>query len=266
MTQSAGKKAEDFYWYHTIDLGNGEIVQGDYSMEQYLPAYHFPENMTGMKVLDVGRASGFFSFEFERRGAEVTATELRSITEWDYLGGPDKRQERIDSYQKGHPNFDEYMIRGAFFFAHAKRKSTVTPIDANVYDLSPALFGGNTFDMVFAGSIFSHVKNPIGAAECLRSVTKKTCIIAAPSFPVRQSYLARKLCPGLTKFVAHAPLLRFVGRGDDDARSWFTFNASGLIEMLYAAGFKKVTIMSHVDLYSSANKADIPHIIAHAEP
>ena len=43
--------------------------------------------MSGMKVLDVGRASGFFSFEFERRGANVLAVELPSPLQKDFVGG-----------------------------------------------------------------------------------------------------------------------------------------------------------------------------------
>src|SRR5262245_59022582 len=66
----------DFYWYHCIDLGNGIVTDGDYDMTQYLAHYGFPDDLHGKRVLDVGRASGFFSFEFERRGADVTATEI----------------------------------------------------------------------------------------------------------------------------------------------------------------------------------------------
>ena len=35
--------------------------------------------MTGMRVLDVGYGNGFFAFEFEIRGAEVTSVDLPSM-------------------------------------------------------------------------------------------------------------------------------------------------------------------------------------------
>ncbi len=87
-----GKNWRDFCWYHCIDLGDGVMAEGDYDMQRYLPAYRFPEDLRGKRVLDVGRASGFFSFEFERRGADVTATELDSFFDWDFVGGEPERQ------------------------------------------------------------------------------------------------------------------------------------------------------------------------------
>ena len=41
-----------------------------------LPYFGLPDDMTGMRVLDIGHAEGFFSFEAERRGAaEVVALD-----------------------------------------------------------------------------------------------------------------------------------------------------------------------------------------------
>lgn len=243
------KKASDFYWYHSIDLGNGQRVKGDYDMEEYLPHYHFPADMSGMSVLDVGRASGFFAFEFERRGAKVTATEIRSVADWDFLGGDAAREERLSAYLQDNKNFDEYMIRGAFFFAHKQKKSKVTPVDASIYELSPDLFGGKKFDLVFAGSLTSHLKHPILAFERLLSVTGGTCIVAAPSLEVE----------GLST----APLISFVGKQtDSDKRSWWVYTPAALEEALYAAGFTKVKVMSTFVMKNDGFV--VPHIIAHA--
>lgn len=64
-------------WYHRIDLGDGVETPGHFRMSDYLGAYHLPERLDGMRVLDVGASTGFFAYEFERRGAaEVVAIEL----------------------------------------------------------------------------------------------------------------------------------------------------------------------------------------------
>jgi hypothetical protein len=52
----------DYFWYHTIDLGDGLITPGTYDYRFNLHQFHFPENMTGMRVLDVGSGTGFFAF------------------------------------------------------------------------------------------------------------------------------------------------------------------------------------------------------------
>lgn len=243
------KTADDFYWYHSIDLLNGQKTRGDYDMEKYLPYYHFPSDMTGMSVLDVGRASGFFSFEFERRGADVTATELRSMADWDFLGGEDVRKERLKAYSSGKENIDDHMIRGAFFFAHNLRKSKVKPVDASIYELSPSLFGNKKFDLVFAWSLTSHLKNPIMAFERLLSVTAGTCIISAPSLEIQE--------------FSTIPLMAFVGKQSDvDQRSWWVYTPMALEEALYAAGFTKVEIVSNFIIKN--DNIIVPHIVAHA--
>jgi len=95
MEEFSGGRAPDllaqsraYYWYHCIELQDGVITDGDYQMLDYLGNYKFPDSMAGMHVLDVGRASGFFAFEFERRGAAVTATEINSFLDWISSAAP----------------------------------------------------------------------------------------------------------------------------------------------------------------------------------
>jgi tRNA (mo5U34)-methyltransferase len=241
--------ADDFYWYHSIDLGSGVVSNGDYQMSEYLHHYGFPEDMRGMHVLDVGRASGYFAFEFERRGAEVTATELPSMADWDFVGGEAAKAAHIEEIAQ-----DEYHIRGAFKYAHEIRKSRVKPVDANVYDLSPSMFG-RKFDLVFAGSITSHLKNPSGAMDHLLSVTAPggTCIVSAPFIDIVEQ---RSL-----------PLMALVGRSDPDLRSWWVVNSKGLEELLRCAGFREASVISHFNLkHRKQPELVFPHIVAHAKP
>ena len=68
-----------FYWYHTIDLPHGLTTPGIYDFRETVRAFPFPADMRGMHVLDIGSATGFFAFEFEKRGAEVVSVELDSL-------------------------------------------------------------------------------------------------------------------------------------------------------------------------------------------
>ena len=75
--------ADRYYWYHTVDLGDGLVTPGMYDYRETIASFGFPEDMTGMTVLDVGSATGFFAFEFERRGARVVSVELPSLRDLD---------------------------------------------------------------------------------------------------------------------------------------------------------------------------------------
>jgi tRNA (mo5U34)-methyltransferase len=240
-------EAERFYWYHSVELAPGVVTDGDYDMHEVLSHYGFPDAMAGMNVLDVGRASGFFAFEFERRGATVVATDIASLEEWDWVGDAEAREARLVA----HANEEDH-ISGAFHFAKAARGSQVGEKTINVYDLDPAEFEGRTFDVVFAGSIASHLRDPILAFEHLLSVTGGVCIVAAPSFDL----------PGTA---GHA-LMSLVGTQAEDRRSWWSMNARGLEETLKSAGFREVEIVSHFTLRHRRQPLEVNHLVAHARP
>src|SRR5947209_6482982 len=71
-----------YFWYHTVELP-GITTPGMYDFRASLPAFGFHHDMRGKTVLDVGSATGFFSFEFERRGADVVSVELGSLEQLD---------------------------------------------------------------------------------------------------------------------------------------------------------------------------------------
>jgi SAM-dependent methyltransferase len=259
MEALSGDRAADllaqsraYYWYHCIELQDGVITDGDYQMLDYLGNYKFPDSMAGMHVLDVGRASGFFAFEFERRGAAVTATEINSFLDWDFVGGAAERAKRrtaiadIDAYTRHH-------ITGAFHFAHATRQSAVKPVTATIYDLSLDLLqASRPFDLVFAGSVTSHLRDPMRGLARLREVTAEggTCVVAAP-------YI------GLDEGLAQLAMVA----GDPDRRSWWVMNKRCLTDMLLNVGFSSARIVSQFNL-ALKRKIDgvgtFTHIVAHA--
>ena len=62
-------------WFHTMDLGGGVRTNGVYDPRGTLPRLGLPARLDGKSVLDVGAWDGFYSFEMERRGTHVLATD-----------------------------------------------------------------------------------------------------------------------------------------------------------------------------------------------
>jgi tRNA (mo5U34)-methyltransferase len=213
--ETIARQAKDFYWYHCLNLGNSVITNGDYDLTDLLTNYGFPDRIDDMTVLDVGRASGFFAFGFERRGAAVTATGLPSYLDWDFVGGDE--QQQLKCAQRGEPSVTLLLT----LLGHSTPRTRILGSKVvgrliNVYDLSPSAFGGEKFDLVFAGSIASHLRDPILAFERVRSVTKRKCIVAAPSFAIAA--------------VASLPVMALMGTADPDRRSWWILNERRLAE------------------------------------
>ena len=128
------------YWFQKI-----EVLPGMYSpgwsdpAKEKLPYYGLPQDLTGKRVLDIGCAEGFFSFEAEKRGArEVIA---------------------IDSFPDSVRRFN---------ITKAARKLNASAFLMNVYDLDPKRLG--TFDLVLFYGVFYHLKHPQFALERILSV------------------------------------------------------------------------------------------------
>ncbi|MFB3893954.1 MAG: class I SAM-dependent methyltransferase [Phycisphaerae bacterium] len=135
--------------YHRLDFGNGLVLNGNYDMAKHLAYYHLPERLDGMRVLDVGSASGFFSFETLRRGASVTAIDV----------------------------FPETCLLTHLAKAFDLNVRYVTK---SVYDLT-ASFG--QFDLVICGSLLLHLADPLGALRALRQVTSGRLVVSTSPTP-----------------------------------------------------------------------------------
>ena len=72
-------------WYHTIDLGEGIVTPGMFDHRPAVDRYLLPDDLSGMRCLDVGTMDGFWAFEMERRGAaEVLATDVVGVDDLDW--------------------------------------------------------------------------------------------------------------------------------------------------------------------------------------
>ena len=71
--------AEHGRWWHEIELAPGILTPGDDSNRMKLPildALGLPPDLRGKRALDIGASDGYFSFELEKRGAEVVAIDF----------------------------------------------------------------------------------------------------------------------------------------------------------------------------------------------
>lgn len=237
-------------WYHSIDLGDGIVTPGEYDHRPHLSRYGFPADMRGLKVLDVGRASGFFSFEFERRGADVLSVELPSPFEKDIVGGAlVKQMIEGGREQRSQVEGDEHGMRRDFHTAHKLLGSRVRSLYRRIYDISQEATNGETFDLAFCGSILNHLANPIAALMAVRSVTRGTIVVANPYEPERRQ---------------SNPVARLVGRDTRSLTTWWIPTIACMDEMLNASGFTGVRLIAknvHLRLRSGST---VPHFVMHA--
>jgi tRNA (mo5U34)-methyltransferase len=233
---------ENYYWYHTIELPGGLVTPGLYDLRESLPNFKFPDDMRSMSVLDVGTATGFFAFEFARRGARVTAVDLPSLYALDRFPGQDIEQTlekigemivpkslgQVRSYVRKYTaeQLYFYLLEGPFEFCRKLLDLRVERCLSTVYELSEAKLGGK-FDLVFLGDILVHTLNPLEALAAVAPLANSTLVVA-------------QLLPEETN---DKPSMLYVG-GDSagsDEVSWWLPNKACMVQLLKKLGFRSVT-------------------------
>jgi tRNA (mo5U34)-methyltransferase len=220
-----------FYWYHAVDLGNGLITPGIYDFRFHLDCFGFPADMRGLRVLDAGSATGFFAFEFERRGAHAVSVEVPSLDALDRFPGQTLEQsirkiERMMGGSRGYSaeQLYEFLLTGPFEFCRNALGSRVERCFSSIYALSAANLG--TFDLIFLGDVLLHTRNPLEALAAIAPLCKNRLILS-------------QVMPGAP---GDAPSMAWVGGEDPvaDEICWWLPNQACLIQILKKLGFRDV--------------------------
>jgi tRNA (mo5U34)-methyltransferase len=136
------------YWFHRMPLVDGVVTPGwSDVVRDKLPWFGLPSDMTGLRVLDVGCAEGFFSFEAERRGA----AEIVSL------------------------DFDPECAKRFALCADALGSKLEVPRVMSVYQLDPSELG--TFDLVMFFGLLYHLAYPLLGMEKVSAMTKGTLLV-----------------------------------------------------------------------------------------
>ncbi len=219
-----------YYWYHTIDLGNGLVTPGDYDHRPYLNAFRFPADLHDRDVLDVGAATGYFSFELERRGARVVSVELPSLADWDVNAAAQAQtlKDFLAWHQAATPE-EAYRVHldGPFQFCRDRLGSHVRRCYCKVYDLTPERLGVEAFDLVFLGEVLIHTFSPLQVLDRLAALCRRTLVVSG-FFPEEPR-----------------PLMHYLGGDEPGAhqRSWWLLSRSCLEQMLRKVGFREVSVV-----------------------
>ena len=223
---AAARAVGDWCWYHTIELPQGIVTNGVYDHRSVVALYGIPADLHGTRVLDLATADGFWAFEFERRGAKVIALDIDTTAEVD-LPAP-VRQLATD---RGYAD----PIGTGFHLAHRLLESSVERISGSIYDLDPDRLG--RFDLVHAGDVLLHLRDPILALQQIRRVTGREALLADCFDPALSRAGGRRLAEYY---------------GGWSTATWWLPSLETLVQMVADAGFDRVEV---VNTYQLATKA-----------
>ena len=128
-------------WHHRIEVAPGIFTPGGQQTQELLATINLPQDLSGLRVLDLGARDGFFSFECERRGAaEVIAVDYSPVE----LTG--------------------------FGVASKILNSKVKWLTANVYKINQLNLG--KFDVILFLGVIYHLRNPYLAIDRIYDALK----------------------------------------------------------------------------------------------
>ncbi len=220
---------EDCYWYHHYPFLDGHpTLRAHYDLRRWLDCFLLPEDMRGRSFLDLGTANGFFSFEMERRGAEVTsfdAAEDAALDQIPYHGAPDRRADNRA--------FNRRLHRG-YWYAHRHFGSRARAAYGTVRAL-PEWLG--SYDVVMLGCILQHLEDPLQAIFEADRHTRGTLILCEAFYDSPEPVLCFQATPGVP---------------EPQYWTWWRMSPAFLVRALQVLGYDDIQVRGPFDLENIA--------------
>lgn len=163
---------EDCAFYHRVELPGVGEVGTQWDLRDVIYDYLGNFDYSGKRVLDVGTASGFLSFEMEKQGAEVVSFDMESGLQWDIVPFRDTwdKIDKIREYKRKEHN----TLKNAYWYAHNKNNSKAKVYYGDIYNLPDEL---GKFDVVVFGMILAHLRDPFRALYSAARLSKDAIIV-----------------------------------------------------------------------------------------
>lgn len=227
------------YWYHTIELPGGIITPGEFDHRKLVPHYGLPTDLNGKRAMDIASYDGFWAFELERRGADVTSIDIARISDYDFPPAVRDLME-AEGVDKDHvPGFE--LARDAL-------GSAVRRLHSSVYDLDPTIHG--TYEFVHVADLLLHLESPTRALRAIRSVTASTALIVDAYDADLEDRDGRQLVSYL---------------GGWDVVIWWLPSLAALAQMISDSGFRSVSLHAVYELGRSSGERGLHRAIFRAE-
>lgn len=213
----------DCFFYHTIDLpGHGEVA-GHWDLrncvDEYLGHYEF----SGKKALDVGAASGFLSFEMEKRGADVVSFDIGDGADWNIVPHYQLRNELNEIKRKSGVSIRQ--LKKSYWLSHSSLKSRAKAFYGDIYDIPESI---GQFDVVLYGMILTHLRDPFQALYSGARHSKDAVIVTGV-------FSKTETPQGIFRPAAHKTEVY-------DIKGWWYLSVGAVKSMLGVLGFTKVEV------------------------
>jgi tRNA (mo5U34)-methyltransferase len=201
-------------WYHDLEI-HGVRTAPEHPLGNFLPELWqqvepaFPEDMTGLTVLDIGCNAGFYALRLHQRGARVTGIE-----------------------------HDPRYLEQARFAA----RELGADIEYHLLDVYEVERLGRGFDYVLFMGVFYHLRHPLLALERVAALVRQRLVFqtlmrgskeshpTAADYPIEEGTVFEDPRFPAMYFIEH----QYAG----DATNWWVPNRAAMEGMLRSCGLR----------------------------
>jgi SAM-dependent methyltransferase len=210
---------EDCFFYHAMELPGFGLVAAHWDLRGRFDDYVGGVKVEGKSVLDVGAATGFLSFEAEKRGASrVLSFDMSEAKQQTFLPFKDKLYYRDRDRWAEEYGAEIEQWKNAYWLCHRLLNSKAEVYYGNIYELPQDL---GQFDIAIVGSVLEHLNDQITALASIARLTKEKIVIVSPLLQTDER---------IARFEALA------GNPDADF-TWWTYSLGVYREVLSMLGF-----------------------------
>jgi SAM-dependent methyltransferase len=219
---------DDCRFYHTMELPGVGLIPGNWDLRAGVDDYLGRVSLAGKRVMEIGPASGFLTFEMEKRGAQVVAVEVTDEKGWDFVPYEPGMMEPI--YGPRHEQMRR--LKNAFWFAHAAHQSQAKLWYGDVYQLPDAL---GRFDVAVMTAVLLHCHSPLQIVE--------QCARRASTLVITDMFYAELAGRAVCRLAST--------RANHRWDTWWHFSPDLFVEFAAVMGFTDTTVTTHVQGHKS---------------
>ncbi|MEZ4671823.1 MAG: hypothetical protein R3E39_28295 [Anaerolineae bacterium] len=236
------ESAENCFFYHAIDLPTSGFQPGQWDLRGRFDEYINKTELRGKRVLDVGTASGFVTFEAEKRGAaEVVSVDVANARSWQLL--PFVHNETAIEREKRFAEQERILdaMKRSYWLSHRELNSKAQVYYGHVYDLPDAL---GQFDVVLVGQILVHLRDNIASLTSIAARCRHTLVITEAIFHERKLL---RILRAIGLLEPAPPTALFLGRhtNPDQNYAFWHYSKEFYVELMKILGFEFQSISNN---------------------
>ena len=211
-------RLEDCFFYHAMDLPGFGLVPGHWDLRGRFDDYVSGVDLAGKSVLDVGTATGFLSFEAEKKGASRVLSFDQNGAEQAFLPFKDKLHFRDPKRWLGEYGAEMEQWKNAYWLCRRLLDSKTDVFYGDIYHLPESL---GKFQVAIVGSVLEHLSDQVSALASIARLVTETIIVVTPLLQTDER------------------IARFEGRAEnpDADFTWWTYSPGIYREVFGMLGF-----------------------------